>query len=261
MQARTSRIAGVGDHRRARVGDQHHPRAALDLLRELARALGSRCPRGWRRGAGAGSRAARRAARRGACPRRRRGRPPRAPAWRAALMSSRLPIGVGQTVSRPAISRASHASSSAIVAAPIMPASGPSSAAQHRRLVHRRQRARPQLARAPARRAARRPPRRRRRSRSRRARRCWRGSRARPRAGGRSRRRPRSRSRRPPIAASVTSAPVDLLAGGQRHAERRVGVRARRRAGPRGRARCPTRAPRRSRGSGSCPGTAGRRRR
>ena len=46
---------------------------------------------------------------------------------------------------------------------------------------------------------------------------------------------------------------------GERLAERRVGLALRRGPRPRGRARCPRRAPRRSRGWGSCPGRAARR--
>ena len=80
------------------------------------------------------------------------------------MTSSRLPIGVGQTTSLPGISRSPCSSSiRAIAAAPIIPASWPSSAASDRGLVHRRQRPLAQLRAAPAPAAGRRPRSRRRR--------------------------------------------------------------------------------------------------
>ena len=140
-----------------------------------------------------------------------------------------------------------------------MPASSPSSAASDRGLVHRRQRPRAQLARAPARAAGRRRRSRRRRRRSRRARRCWRSWR-------------RATPSRPPIrsktpiavsspasAASVTALPSISSPSASSLPRAESGLAFGRRARPRGRAPCPRRASRRSRGRGSCPGRAARR--
>ena len=99
--------------------------------------------------------------------------------------------------------------------------------------------------------------RRRRRSRSRRARRRSRGSRARPRGGGRSSARTSAAIPSPGERGVGDRLAVDLLACGERPAERRVRVGLGRQpalAPERGARR---RAPRRSRGSGSCPGNGG----
>ena len=157
-----------------------------------------RCPRGWRPAAApAGSRACRAGRRCGGCPRRRCSRRRPAPRAPAAVMSSRFPIGVGQTISSPGISPL----------APLELDPGHRRGADHpgvvaelggedRRLVHRRQRPLAQLA-----------PRRLEQQVAGgdhaaadhdhvRARRCWRSWPGRRRAGGRSGRRRRSRSRR-----------------------------------------------------------------
>ena len=79
------------------------------------------------------------------------------------------------------------------------------------------------------------------------------------RAAGRSARATPSATGSPSSAAAVTAAPVDLARPWQAACRVPIRARARRPAGPRGRAPCPTRPPRCSRGSGSCPGRAGRR--
>ena len=89
------------------------------------------------------------------------------------------------------VSAAASDRSAPCAAAPIIPASGPSSAILTAAPVHRRQRPRRASSlRAGARASARRPPRPRRRSRTRRDRRCWRGLPARRRGAGPPRRRP-----------------------------------------------------------------------
>ena len=123
-------------------------------------------------------------------------------------MSSRLPIGVGQTISSPGISRPPCSSSiRAIAAAPIMPASGPSSAAttgvpfiggSARPRSSSPRRVEQQVAGARSRR---------RRSRSPRARRCWRSWPGRRRAGAPTRSKTPIAVASPASAASVTALP------------------------------------------------------
>ena len=261
MQRLDQAVAGVGDRGRAGVRDQHDLGAALDRLRELARAvrlvpLVVRDQPRPRRG-----RAARTGGPCGGCPRRPRRRPPPARGAARSLRSSRFPIGVGQTMRRPGISgllwscfeRHGRGTDHARFGAELgghHAASGSSVAA--------RGRAAPP-ARAP--RAARRPPSRRRRARSRRARTRSRGRSARPRSGGRSAQRRRAPPASPAIAAVVAARPSTLSPAAIRSPERRIRVGLCGRRAPRCRGRCRRRPPRRSRGSGSCPGSAARRRR
>ena len=102
----------------------------------------------------------------------------------------------------------------ASAAAPIIPASLPSSAARIGGLVHRRQRPGAELARGPGRGAGPRRRSRRRRPRSPRARRCWRSWPGDPEPGADQVEDRRSRSRRRQAPASVTAMPVDLRAFG-----------------------------------------------
>ena len=145
------------------------------------------------------------------------------------MRSSRLPIGVGQTISSPGISPAPLQLDPRHRRGADHPGVGAELGGEHRRPVHRRQRPRAQLPAGRARAAGRRRRSRRRRPRSPPARRCWRSWSGRRRAGCRPARRPRSRSRRPPSAASVTALPSISSPVGEHPAEGRVGRAFRRR--------------------------------
>ena len=169
----------------ARVGDRRAcPRRRRARRCRRARSAGPargrarpRSPRGRRPAAAPGSRAARAAAR--SC--RVSSQAITSASWSArrtrSVMSSRFPIGVGQTVSLPGIGSAllveldqRHRRGAD------HPRVRPQLGQLHRRLVHRRRARASAAPRAPGRAAGRRPPRHRRRSRSHRGRRCWRGS-------------------------------------------------------------------------------------
>ncbi len=123
-------VAGVGDRRACRRRRRARRCRRARSAAPARSPAGLRCPRGWRSAAAPGGCRACRADRRcGACPRRRCSRRRRALRAPARVMSSRLPIGVGQTISSPGISPA--------------PAPARSAPSRRRRSCPRRSQARP----------------------------------------------------------------------------------------------------------------------